>query len=76
MVAVVGTYQNGYVKLDKEFSSKDPVRVIVTFLDEVDASSDKRLSLSDFSFAKSRKELEGFSGSFGDALIEERRNAL
>ena len=76
MVAVVGTYQNGYVKLDKEFSSKDPVRVIITFLDDVDTSSEKRLSLSDFSFSQSQKDLEDYSGSFSDTLIEERRSEL
>ena len=35
MVAVVGTYQNGYVKLDKDYYSNNPVKVILTFLDEV-----------------------------------------
>ncbi len=30
------------------------------------------LTLSDFSFAKSRKQLESFNGSFSDAVIEER----
>ena len=76
MVAVVGTYQNGFVKLDKEFSSKEPVRVIVTFLDDVDASPEKTLSLSDFSFSQSQKDLENYSGSFSDTLIEERRSEL
>ena len=57
MVAIVGTYQDGYVKLDREFSSKKPVKVIVTFLEEVEISSEKRLTLSDFSFAKSQKEI-------------------
>jgi len=74
MIALVGTYQNGYVKLDREFSSDTPVKVIVTFLEEVDASSEKTLSLSDFSFSKSQKALEDYKGSFSDALIEERRS--
>ena len=73
MVAVVGTYQNGYVKLDKDYSSNNPVKVIVTFLEEVQISSEKGLSLSDFSFAKSQKNLENFKGSFSDTVIEERR---
>ena len=76
MVAAVGTYQNGYVKLDKEFSSKEPIRVIVTFLDYIDATSENRLLLSDFSFAESQKALAHYSGSFSDTLIEERRSAL
>ena len=76
MVAVVGTYQNGYVKLDKDYPSNNPVKVIVTFLEDIQTSSEKRLSLSDFSFAKSQKNLENFKGSFSDAVIEERRLEL
>ncbi|HEX8460209.1 MAG TPA: hypothetical protein VF623_02220 [Segetibacter sp.] len=48
MVAVAGTFQNGYVKLDREYTSANPVRVIVTFLEDVQAESEKVLSLSDF----------------------------
>lgn len=73
MLAVVGTYQNGNVKLDKEYPSDKPVKVIVTFLEDVEASSGKRLSLSDFSFSKSREALAGYNGSFTDSLEEERR---
>jgi len=76
MVAVVGTYQNGYVKLDKEYHSSNPVKVIVTFLDEVPAQAEKGLSLSDFSFAQSQKNLENFKGSFSETVIEERRLEL
>ena len=54
MVAVVGTYQNGYVKLDRNYTSENPVKVIVTFLEEVQNTSEEVLSLSDFSFSKSR----------------------
>ena len=72
MVAVVGTYQNGYVKLDKDYSSNNPVKVIVTFLEDIQTHSEKGLLLSDFSFAKSQKNLENFKGSFSDAVIEER----
>jgi hypothetical protein len=76
MVAVVGTYQNGYVKLDKDYSSDIPVKVIVTFLEEVQNESSVGLSLSDFSFAKSQKNLENFKGSFSDTVVEERRLEL
>ena len=76
MVAVVGTYQNGYVKLDKDYSSNNPVKVIVTFLEDIQTTSEKGLLLSDFSFAKSQKNLENFKGSFSDAVIEERRLEL
>lgn len=73
MVAVVGTYQNGYVKLDKDYFSKTPVKVIITFLDEMPNEKVKSLSLSDFSFSKSQKNLENFKGSFSETVIEERR---
>ena len=73
MVAVVGTYQNGYIKLDKDYPSKNPVKVIVTFLEDLPPHPEKRLSLADFSFSKSQKNLENFKGSFSDAVIEERR---
>ncbi len=76
MVAVVGTYQNGYVKLDKDYPTKNPVKVIVTFLEDVEETSEKGISLSDFSFSKSQKNLKNVKGSFGDAVTEERRAAL
>jgi len=76
MVAVVGTYQNGYVKLDKDYSSNTPVKVIVTFLEDVQIQSDKGLTLTDFSFSKSQKNLENYKGSFSDTIVEERRLEL
>ncbi len=76
MVAVSGTYQNGYLKLDEDYISDTPVKVIVTFLEEVKSEFDKGLSLSDFSFAKSQKILENFKGSFSDTVVEERRLEL
>lgn len=76
MVAVVGIYENGYVKFDKEYSSNNPVKVIVTFLEDIQSNSVKSLSLSDFSFSKSQKNLENYQGSFCDAIVEERRMEL
>jgi len=76
MVAVVGTYQNGYVKLDKEYFSNNPVKVIVTFLEDVHTQSEKGLSLSDFSFSESQKNLENYKGSLSEAVVEERRSEL
>lgn len=72
MVALVGTYQNGYVKLDKEYSSTSPVKVIITFLEDIQSSTEEVFSLSDFSFSKSQKNLENYKGSFSDTVIEER----
>ena len=76
MVAVAGTYQNGYVKLEKECASDTPVKVIVTFLEDVQIGSEREILLSDFSFSKSQKNLENYKGSFSDAVIEERRLEL
>lgn len=76
MVAVAGTYQNGYVKLEKEYASDTPVKVIVTFLEDVQIGSEREILLSDFSFSKSQKNLENYKGSFSDAVIEERRLEL
>lgn len=76
MLSIVGTYENGFIKLDKEYSTKNPVKVIVTFLEEIQNKSEKGLSLTDFSFSESKKNLQNFKGSFSDALIDERRSEL
>jgi len=49
MLSLVGTYINGYLKLDKEYTTENPVKVIV---------------ISRLSFSKSKKNLENFKGSF------------
>ena len=76
MLSIVGTYQDGHLKLDKDYLAKNPVKVIVTFLEEVQSKSEKGLDLADFSFSKSKKNLQSFKGSFADAVIDERRAEL
>jgi hypothetical protein len=76
MLSIVGTYDNGYIKLDKDYSSKNPVKVIVTFLEDIQSKSESGLALTDFSFSKSQKNLQNFKGSFADAVIDERRDEL
>ncbi len=77
MVALAGTYKNGKIKLDKEYLSKKTVKVIVTFLEEeAEEQPKKRLTINDFHFLQSQKELEHYKGSLSDALIEERRSEL
>lgn len=76
MLSIVGTYENGRLKLDKDYSTKAPVKVIVTFLEEIQNTSEKALCLSDFSFSKSKKNLRGFKGSFADTVVDERRSEL
>lgn len=74
MLSIVGTYQNGQLKLDKDYTAMTPVKVIVTFLEEIQSSGEKALALSDFSFAKSKKSLEAYKGSFSETVIDERRD--
>lgn len=45
-------------------------------MEDVQTQSGEGLSLSDFSFSKSQKNLENYKGSFSDAVIEERRFEL
>ena len=74
MVSISGIYKNGQIKLDKDFEVKENAKVIVTFLDaELNLDKSQGLKLSDFSFAKSRKNLENCKSSFSEDLIEERR---
>lgn len=77
MLSVFGIYENGCLKLNEDHSTGKPVKVIVTFLEEVQSKSEeKELSWSDFSFSKSQKALENFKGSFAETVIEERRAEL
>ncbi len=58
MLSVIETYQNGCLILDKEYSRKNPIKVIVTFLEKIENNTENRLDLTDFSFSKSRKNLK------------------
>lgn len=76
MEVITGIYQDGQIRLDKELKTDRPVRVLITFLEEIEPAPSKRLTFSDFSFAKSRKALKDYKGSFTETLIEERRKAV
>jgi len=69
MLSVEGIYQNGELVLKEKVESIQPVKVVVTFLEE----PKKAISLEDFSFAQSRKILKDLNSSLSDTLIEERR---
>ena len=73
MISIVGTYQDGHLKLDRDYLAKKPVKVIVTFLEDVQTTGDTRFALNDFSFSESRKGLENVQGSFSDTVVAERR---
>ena len=72
MTTVAGTYFNGKLKLDRPIKTEKPVKVIVTFEEEVK----KNLQVSDFSFLEVQEILKDYKGSFSDEVVDERRNAL
>jgi hypothetical protein len=76
MLSIVGIYDNGNLKLDKDYSTKNPVKVIVTFLEDIQNKSENALALTDFSFSKSKKNLQNFKGSFTETVVNERREEL
>lgn len=73
MVAAVGTFENGRIKLDKKYKSKTPVKVLVTFLDDIEVSNHEGFKLSDFSFIESQENLKDYKGSLSESVIEERK---
>lgn len=73
MVQVSGTYNKGSILLDEAITLEKPVKVIVTFVDHDDDIIEKRLTLNDFSFLKSREQLKDVKGNISDAVIDERR---
>jgi hypothetical protein len=75
MIQISGTYDKGNILLDERIDIDKPVKVIVTFIDE-NTDENKRLTLNDFSFAKSRESLAHVKGTISDAVIEERRSEL
>jgi hypothetical protein len=76
MVQLSGTYDKGKITLDKKISIDKPVKVMVTFMDEGVTIEKERLTLNDFSFAKSRELLKNVHTNLSDAVIEERRSYL
>lgn len=77
MLTVTGVYKNGQIILDEQIETKEPVKVIITFLEEVlPASPKSKVDFSRFSFKKSKAELRNLKSSLSDAIIEERRAAL
>jgi len=72
MTTITGTYFNGQLKLERPFKTKKPVKVTVTFEEDIKTP----LVLSDFSFLESQELLKDVKGSFSDEVIEERREAI
>jgi len=76
MLAVKGTYKDGKVLLKEKIKTKEPVDVIVTFLEEVKSPVAGKIDMSKFSFKKAKKLLSGYKGSLSAAITEERRSAI
>lgn len=72
MTTIAGTYFNGQLKLERPIKTEKPVKVTVTFEDEVK----NYLQVSDFSFLEVQEILKDYKGSFADEVVEERRNAI
>jgi len=71
MFALKGIYENDVVKLEESLNYDKPVEVIVTFLEE--EKPKKLLQYNDFSFEKSKKQLEKYNFSLSDEIIKERQ---
>ncbi len=72
MTTITGTYYNGHLKLERPIKTKKPIRVKVTFKEDIK----EPLALTDFSFLETQELLKDFRGSFSDEIIEERRKEL
>jgi hypothetical protein len=72
MTTVAGTYYNGHLNLEKPIKTEKPLKVMVTFEEEVK----KNLQVSDFSFIEVQEVLKDFNGSFSEEVVNERRQAL
>lgn len=76
MLTVKGVFVNEKIILEKKIKSKKQIKVLVTFLEDIEKTSSKSIGLKRFSFAKSKKFLKDYKGSLSDAVIEERRNSI
>ena len=73
MIALTGTYHEGYIQLEEPIETDKPIKVIVTFPEDTKSvKPDKGNIRERFSFDKSRELLKGYKGSLSDAVIEER----
>ncbi len=75
MLTIEGTYlKNGQISISEPVKVDHPVKVLITFLEEIETPKDQ-LSQR-FSFKKSRELFKGCTVSLSEAIIEERRSEL
>jgi hypothetical protein len=72
MLAIRGIFDKGKVKLEKQVNFSKPLKVIVTFLDDINEENDELIDLNKFSFLKSQEVLKNLKSSLSEAVIEER----
>ncbi len=65
-----GIYKNGFVEIQDAITFKEPMRVLVVFIDEF---KPKRKPMHKFSFAKSLELTKNCKGKLSDVIINERR---
>jgi hypothetical protein len=76
MLAIRGIYNRGRIVLQEKVKFSKPVKVIITFLEDIKRSNSKKIDFQKFSFSKSRELLKDYKGSLSDTIIEERRSSL
>ena len=69
-LTVEGIYRNGFVEIQDAIKFKEPMRVLVVFIDEV---KPKRKYVHKFSFLKSLELTKNCKGKLSDVVINERR---
>jgi len=75
-LALEDIYQEGQLVLKESVVFAKPVKVIVTFLEEPDSITEKKIDLTQFSFARARMLSKEIKDTLSDVLIEERRDVL
>ena len=75
MLQLTGTYHNGKISLERVIPTLKPVKIMLTFHDEIEEKS-IGLKLSDFTFLETQELLKDYNGSFSDEVVDERRSAL
>lgn len=59
MLALNATYYNGQLKLEKKIKISKPVKVIVTFLEEMESTKEKKIKSKAISRGKPKKNKKG-----------------
>ncbi|HHE38919.1 MAG TPA: hypothetical protein ENL20_10160 [Candidatus Cloacimonetes bacterium] len=76
MLAVRGIYKNGKLILNEKIRLPKFMKVIVTFLDDIQEKNNNIIDINQFSFVQAQKILEDYKGSLSDSVINERKSEL